>query len=117
MSTIEKKEVVSPALGGVEGDWCQNPLLTAVEKTPLEARIAADRPALQEGLKKLKASLGEAKYVKYIDTLRNLTKSNETLLMVADGFRHRSLLEREFIPQIKEAFGVSSVRVVACSYI
>ncbi len=117
MSTLENKEVVSPALGGVEGDWCQNPHLSVVEKTPLEARIAAGRPGLSEGLKKLRESMGETTYVKYIDSLRNLTKSNDTLLMVADGFRHRSLLEREFIPQIKAAFGVSSVRVVACSYI
>ena len=117
MSVVEKEGVVSPALGGVEGDWCPNPHLSVVEKTPLEARIAADRPALVEGLKKLRQAIGETKYVTYIDTLRNLTKSNETLLMVADGFRHRSLLERDFIPQIKEAFAVSSVRVVACSYI
>ena len=124
MGTLEGKGLtairmlaVSPALIGVEGDWCQNPHLRVEKKTPLEARIAAERPALSAGLKKLKTALGESKYAKYIDSVRNLTQSGKTLLMVADGFQHRSLLEREFIPAIKAAFEVSTVRVVAYSYL
>lgn len=115
--TAIRMPAVSPALIGVEGDWCQNPHLHVEERTPLEARIAAERPALVPGLKKLQATLGESKYTQYIDSLRNLTQSGKTLLMVADGFQHRSLLEREFIPMIKAAFDVSTVRVVAYSYL
>lgn len=115
--TALRMPAVSPALSDVEGDWCQNPHLRMEERTPLDARIAAERPALSSGLKKLREALGEATYTQYIDSVRNLTKSGRTLLLVADGFRHRSLLEREFIPAIKTAFDVSTVRVVANSYI
>jgi len=34
-------------------------------------------------------------------------------LVVAKSFMQRSLLERDFIPKFKEAFGVADVRVVA----
>lgn len=115
--TALRMPAVSPALSDVEGDWCQNPHLRVEKRTPLDARIAAERPALSSGLKKLREALGEATYAQYIDSVRNLTKSGRTLLLVADGFRHRSLLEREFIPAIKTAFDVSTVRVVANSYI
>ena len=115
--TALRMPAVSPALSDVEGDWCQNPHLRVEERTPLDARIAAERPALSSGLKKLREALGEATYTQYIDSVRNLTKSGRTLLLVADGFRHRSLFEPVFIPPIKKAFDVSTVRVVANSFI
>ena len=41
-----------------------------------------------------------------------MTKSGGMLLMVAGDLRQKSLLERDFIPQIKEAFEVQVVRLV-----
>ena len=111
--TALKMPTVRPALSDVEGDWCQNPHLSTTELTPLEARLAAERPALCEGLKKLRGLIGESAYAKHISGLHNLTRGGQTLLMVAGSFMQRSLLEREFIPQIKQAFGVSEVRIVA----
>ena len=56
--TALRMPAVSPALSDVEGDWCQNPHLRVEERTPLDARIAAERPALSSGLKKLREALG-----------------------------------------------------------
>ena len=52
-------------------------------------------------------------YAKHIAELPNLTRNAQTLLVVAKSFMQRSLLERDYIPKFKEAFGVANVRVVA----
>ncbi len=41
-----------------------------------------------------------------------MTRNAQSLLVVAKSFMQRSLLERDFIPKFKEAFGVANVRVV-----
>ena len=121
METLEAKGLkplkmpvaASPASRDVEEEWCADPHLSAVEMTPLEARLAAKSPELSEGLKKLRTSIGEEAYAKHIAELPNLTKNAQSLLVVARSFMQRSLLERDYIPKFKEAFGVEIVRVVA----
>ena len=112
LKPLKMPKTASPASRGVEEEWCADPHLSAVELTPLEARLAAKSSELTEGLKKLRASVGEEAYAKYIAELPNLTRNAQTLLVVAKNFMQRSLLERDFIPQFKEAFGVADVRVV-----
>ena len=121
MSTNERKileplkmpKAASPASRGVEEEWCADPHLSAVEMTPLEARLAAKSPELLEGLKKLRSAIGEEAYAKHIAELPNLTRNAQSLRVVAKSFRQRSLLERDYIPKFREAFGVADVRVVA----
>ena len=121
MGTLETKGLkplkmpaaASPASRGVEEEWCADPTLSTVELTPLEARLAAKSPELSEGLSKLRAAIGEDAYAKHIAELPNLTRNAQSLLIVAKNFMQRSLLERDFIPKFKEAFGVADVRVVA----
>ena len=106
-------KATSPASLGVEEEWCADPTLSTVELTPLEARLAAKSPELSEGLSKLRKAIGEEEYAKHIAELPNLTRNEQTLLVVARSFMQRSLLERDYIPKFKEAFGVANVRVVA----
>ena len=121
METLEAKGLkplkmpaaASPASRDVEEEWCADPHLSAVEMTPLEARLAAKSPELAEGLKKLRSLVGEEAYEKQIAELPNLTRNAQSLLIVAKNFMQRSLLERDFIPKFKEAFDVADVRVVA----
>jgi len=113
LKPLKMPKVASPASRGVEEEWCADPHLSAVEMTPLEARLAAKSPELSEGLKKLRTSIGEEAYAKHIAELPNLTKNAQSLLVVARSFMQRSLLERDYIPKFKEAFGVEIVRVVA----
>ena len=102
-----------PIWQDVEGDWCKNETLFSVEMSPLERRIAEERPSLSASLGKLRSLLGDKKYQSLIDPIHNLTKREKILLVVAGNFLQKSLLERECIPYIKEAFDVSSVRIVA----
>ena len=113
LKPLKMPKVASPASRGVEEEWCADPLLSAEELTPLEARLAAKSPELSEGLSKLRASIGEEAYAKHIAELPNLTRNAQSLLVVAKSFMQRSLLERDYIPKFKEAFGVANVRVVA----
>ena len=101
-----------PVWSEVEGDWCKNEALSSAPFSPLESRIKEEKPGLSEGISKLRALLGEEKFNKFISPLHNLTKNKNMLLIVAGNYLERSLLEREYIPSLKEAFGVSSVRIV-----
>ncbi len=112
LEPLKMPAAASPASRGVEEEWCADPHLSTVELTPLEARLAAKGPDLTEGLKKLRASIGEDAYAKHIAELPNLTRNAQTLLVVAKSFMQRSLLERDFIPEFRKAFGVTDVRVV-----
>ena len=56
--------------------------------------------------------MGEETYMRLINPMNNVTKSGPMLLMVAGDLVQRSLLERDYIPQIKEAFEVQMVRIV-----
>ena len=112
LKPVKMPAAASPASRDVEEEWCADPHLSTVEMTPLEARLAAKSPELTEGLVKLRSLIGEESYAKYIAELPNLTKNAQSLLVVAKSFMQRSLLERDFIPKFKEAFGVANVRVV-----
>ena len=113
LKPLQMPKVASPASRGVEEEWCADPTLSTVELTPLEARLATKSPELSAGLSKLRAAIGEEAYAKHISELPNLTKNSQSLLVVAKSFMQRSLLERDYIPKFKEAFGVANVRVVA----
>ena len=102
----------NPVWKDVEGDWCKNESLASVPFSPLETRIAKEKPGLSDGMEKLRSLLGEEGFKKLISPLHNLTRNGSLLLVVAGDFLQRSLLERECIPSLKEAFGVSKVRIV-----
>lgn len=81
--------------------------------TPLEQRMAKEKPYLMEGLKKLRDILGEQKFKRYISTVHNINKSGSAIMFVADSELHRTNIERECIKAIMDAFEVDNVRVVA----
>lgn len=107
-----KMPKVAPTIVGAEGDWCHNSHLSTEQLTPLEDRLAVQRPILCEGLGKLRQLLGANRYEKYIGTLPNLTRNGSMVLIVAHDVMQRSMIERECIPYIKKAFGVTRVQVV-----
>ncbi len=89
----------------------RNPMLSVEKLTPLEERLK-DKPEMAAGLKMLKETLGDKKYEKYISTIKNMNKRGEMLLVVADSFFQRSMMERECIPVMKEAFKVNKIQIV-----
>lgn len=111
MDTINGQKE-KPVVNNATGDWEPNPHTKMVRLTPIEERIKAERPQLAEGMTRLQNILGEDMYNKRIASLVNITRSGETLMVVAGSFMERSMLERDCIPALKEAFGVTRVRVV-----
>ena len=107
-----KQQTAKSVINNATGDWAPNPHTRMVKLTPIEERIKEERPELSEGMTRLREILGEDTYQKRISSLVNITRSGETIMVVASSFLERSMLERDCIPALKEAFGVSKVRVV-----
>lgn len=89
-----------------------DPNISIEKRTPLEVRLQETRPELIGALKTLKEKIGEESFNKFVEPLNNVTRSGGMLLLVAEDLRQKSLLERDYIPQIKETFEVQVVRIV-----
>ena len=94
LKPLKMPKVASPASRGVEEEWCADPLLSAEELTPLEARLAAKSPELSEGLSKLRASIGEEAYAKHIAELPNLTRNAQSLFTIFSALVGQSETQR-----------------------
>ena len=98
----------------MEKEWLlNNPHLTAEAMSPIEERIPVARAEVHEGLSRAKGILGEEGYKKYLAPLQNLAKSGTTLLVTVRTARERTMLVKECLPALKEAFGANVVKVVA----
>lgn len=86
--------------------------VVTVPFTPLEQRMAEEKPYLMEGLAKLKESLGEDSFKRLISNVHNINLSGPRIMLVADNELHRTNIERECLPAIAEAFNVTNIRVV-----
>ena len=80
--------------------------------TPLSVRIGLTQPELVQGLVTLKQGIGQERFDQYIESLISLRLREGTLWLVTKRAMHRSLLERDFLPQIKQAFGAGAVRII-----
>ena len=86
--------------------------VVTVPFTPLEQRMAKEKPYLMEGLAKLKEILGEDSFKRLISNVHNINLSGPRIMLVADNELHRTNIEREGLPAIAEAFNVTNIRVV-----
>ena len=86
--------------------------VVTVPFSPLEKRFAKEKPQLMPGLKVLREELGDANFERLISRIHNINISGERCLIVAESELHRTFLERDAIPAIAKAFGVSNIRVV-----
>lgn len=80
---------------------------------PLSVRIRTGQAELCANLEKLKDLIGEADFDQYIESILSLRRHDRSLWVVTDHEMHRSLLERNFIRQIQQAFDVDSVRIMS----
>ena len=86
---------------------------TTIPFTPLLERIVVELPELLVGLDKLKLMMGEHDFEKYINSLISLRKSGDLLLLITGKTMYYSIIERTFVPMLKESFGVTKVRVIS----
>ena len=113
MQEIREKVALSQK-GRLEEDaqFVENPKLASVEFVPLEERMALEKPEIAACLKTLKEKVGSEIFAKRFNVLQNINRSGKNLLIVSGSERLRSLLLKENLNDIMEAFSVDNVRIV-----
>ena len=101
MQAVSEK-VVLARKGRLEEDaqFVVNPRLTSTEFIPLEERMAGEKPEIAACLAKL------------FNVLQNINRSDKNLLIVTGSERLRTLLLKEHLKDIMDAFSVDNVRIV-----
>ena len=89
-----------------------NDKLFEVPFEALEVRMAKEKPQLVPGLTALKKAMSAPAFERLISPLLNINLGDDALLLVAGDERVRTELIGKYLPVIKAAFNVSSVRVV-----
>lgn len=93
----------------------QETRVVTVPFTPLEERMAKEKPQLMPGLEKLKAALGEELFHRHISNVHNINMSGRAIMFVVATELDRTNIERDCLKAIIEAFAVDNVRVVTVS--
>lgn len=88
----------------------RNPYLSAVPLNSIEERMK-EKPVIFEALTRLRSLIGDDKYKKHVSTAKNINFNGGTLLILADSFFQRTMLERDCVPHLKEAFGAKRVQI------
>lgn len=83
--------------------------------TRLSQRLAAEAPGLVPAYARLKASMDEADFEKYMESLVRIRQSDELLLVITDNAMHRTMVEGRFKGHLAKAFNASVVRVLSQS--
>jgi len=96
-------------------DFLVNPMITLEKFTSLESRISSKKPELMVGLNKLKKNIGQENFDKYINIIQNINADEKSLLIISGSERLRTIIEREFISALHEAFNVEHVQIVGGS--
>ena len=89
-----------------------NDKLFEVPFEALEVRMAKEKPQLVPGLTALKKAMSAPAFERLISPLLNINLGDDALLLVAGDERVRTELIGKYLPVVKAAFNVSSVRVV-----
>ena len=95
-----------------EAQFVENPRLTSEEFVPLEERMAAEKPEIAACLASLKAKVGSEVFARRFNVLQNINRSGNNLLIVSGNERLRTLLLKENLKDIMEAFSVDNVRII-----
>ena len=89
-----------------------NDKLFEVPFEALEVRMAKEKPQVMPGLTALKKAMSAPAFARLISPLLNINLGEDALLLVAGDKRVRTELIGKYLPVLKAAFNVSSVRVV-----
>lgn len=107
-----RKDLVVPCEGEENYVLARDARVVTVPFSPLEQRMAEEKPYVMERLQKLKEILGEETFHRLISKVHNINYAGNRILLVAESELHRTNIERECLPAIAEAFEVTSIRVV-----
>ena len=107
-----RDDLVVPGEGEEKFVLARDTRVVTVPFSPLEKRMAEEKPLVMEKLQVLKEILGEETFHRLISKVHNINYDGSRILLVAESELHRTNIERECLPAIEKAFGVSSIRVV-----
>ena len=113
MQAVSEK-VALARKGRLEEDaqFVENPKLCSTEFIPLDERMAGEKPEIAACLAKLKEMVGAEVFAKRFNVLQNINRSGKNLLIVSGSERLRTLLLKDHLKDIMEAFSVDNVRIV-----
>ena len=113
MQAVSEK-VILARKGRLEEDaqFVENPRLSSTEFVPLEERMAGEKPEIAACLAQLKEKVGGDVFAKRFNVLQNINRSDKNLLIVTGSERLRTLLLKEHLKDIMDAFSVDNVRIV-----
>lgn len=80
--------------------------------SPLSERVVKETPEFEEKFIQLKKIMGEKPFEDYIESLISLKKEGNTLWLITNREMNRSILERNHLSQIRDAFEVEGVRII-----
>ncbi len=107
-----REDLVVPGEGEENYVLARDARVVTVPFSPLEQRMAAEKPLVMEKLLVLKELLGEETFHRLISKVHNINYDGSRVLLVAESELHRTNIERECLPAIARAFGVQNIRVV-----
>ncbi|MCD8175661.1 MAG: hypothetical protein LUD41_07095 [Phascolarctobacterium sp.] len=108
-----REDLVVPSEGEENYVLARDARIIEVPFSPLEERMAVEKPLVMEKLQILKEILGEEKFQRHISKVHNINYDGERIMIVAESELHRTNIERECLPAIIKAFEVKSIRIVA----
>ncbi len=113
MQSVSEKVILSRQ-GRLEEEpqYVVNHCLTTTTFVPLEERFARSKPELAACLVALKKKVGDEVFAKRFSVLQNINRSGKDLLVVSGNERLRTLLLKENLQDIMDAFSVDNVRIV-----
>ncbi len=85
----------------------RNPHLRTEQLRPITER----KKEFAECFMQLRAVIGQENFEKYIETVHNLTKNDNTLLITAGNELQRMHIQ-DLTPELKQAFNVQIVKVI-----
>lgn len=107
-----REDLVVPGEGEENYVLARDARVVTIPFSPLEERMAKEKPVVFERLQKLKAIIGEETFQRLMSRVHNINYADTRIMLVAESELHRTNIQREILPAIAEAFEVTSIRVV-----
>lgn len=107
-----REDLIVPGEGDENFVLAQGTQVVTVPFSPLEERMAQEKPLVFEKLQKLREIIGDETFKRLVSRIHNINYADTRILIVASSELHRTNIERELLPAIQQAFEVTSIRVV-----
>ncbi len=109
----KKPKFVGTDAQGQEYEIAYPELLYTVEFTPMIDRIETEKPELLSGFHNIFKAVEPEIFQNYFNQLVDIKVSDDKMMIITKNLIQKSILERDYIEIIKEAFEVKHVRIIA----